>query len=78
MGTEQFYYPQHWQFSITSLFTFHEKLTLVLTLFIGVLQELDNHTVKKWDDISARANQSKKHNLSNFQFPAAKKTTLRK
>lgn len=61
MGTEQFYYPQHWQFSITSLFTFHEKLTLVLTL-----QELDNHTVKKWDYISARANQSKK--AQPFQF----------
>lgn len=66
MGTEQFYYPQHWQFSITSLFTFHEKLTLVLTPFIGVLQELDNHTVKKWDYISARANQSKK--AQPFQF----------
>lgn len=36
------------------------SLHKVLTLFIGVLQELDNHTVKKWDYISARANQSKK------------------
>ena len=36
------------------------SLHKVLTLFIGVLQELDNHTVKKWDYISTRANQSKK------------------
>ena len=78
MGTEQFYYPQNWQFSITSLFTFHEKLTLVLTLFIGVLQELDNHTVKKWDYISARANQSKKAQPFQFSVSCCEKTTLRK
>ena len=42
------------------------SLHKVLTLFIGVLQELDNHTVKKWDYISARANQSKK--AQPFQF----------
>lgn len=45
---------------------FSWKILKVLTLFIGVLQELDNHTVKKWDYISARANQSKK--AQPFQF----------